>query len=716
MRLSCRKRAGASALLVLIGSLSSGPTRGQPEPIRTTSEAVVVDFVVRDGRGKPIQDLRPDEVEVLEDGIPQDILSFGASRLAVTGSDPISPASPAATLSTRGLAGVPAADLRFPSLVAMVFDQLGISSRNLAGQACRDFVRRHAGPETLISVWVIGHRLQVIQEFTNDRELLELAVSRATSLAEVPYQDLSAQVMDRMQRYLELRRSTREGGADTLNAVAPRIDTIDMKVAELTLNITRISEAAQREQQGRATLIGLMRLFRGMGEVSGRKSVVYFSEGIEIPPGVEELFDASIHEANRHQVAVYAVDARGLQTERQLEDAARSQQMAAEMGRLQQTTFTAFFTLEDIKLVDTSREVIFKNPQGFLRALAESAGGFLVANTNNFAPALERVAEDQSFHYELAYVPKRLVYDGRFRRIEVRVRRPGVSLQARSGYFAMPPDPGFQVLPHEFPLLQALNTNSERQELALESRVLRFAAAEWEAECTLVAEMPLNGLRFEPREGRFQSRFSVLALVRDGDGQVVEKYSQHYPVSVPRENLNAVRGSFAVFLKNLRLEPGRYTLEAAAFDGKDRIGVVRRPLEIAPSRPGIRTSSIVLLREARVREDGSDDPDPLNYRNLRLLPRVGKVPFQAGSALPVYLVVYPESEVAEAPSLTLVLSKAGREFQSVAVQLPDPDRYGRVPVVLSLPLDWFPPGDYTVAAQVGQGESRFEERLDFTVE
>jgi VWFA-related protein len=716
----------AAALLAAQPALSSTqglrtPSSRQQPSIRTTSEAVLVDFVVRDGRGRPVVDLRPEEIEVYEDGVLQQIQGFTPSRFAVSAVQPGAGTGDVAAMPAGGPvdqseATTAAADLQFPSLVALVFDQLSISGRNLAGTASRQFVERFAGPESLVSVWVIDHGLHAVQEFTGDPKLLIHAVERATSLAEVPYQDLSREVMERMEHYMELRRRERGPLTDALGAMAPRMDTIEMKTAELVLNILRISETGQREQQGRASMLGLTRLFRALGGVSGRKSVVYFSEGIELPPAIEQYYDAAIHQANRHQVAVYAVDARGLQAERQLEEAARGQRLAAEMGRLQQTTFTAFFTLEDIKLVDTSREVIFKNPQGFLRALAEGTGGNLIANTNDLAGGLEKVAQDLLNHYELAYLPARMSYDGRFRRIEVRVLRPGVSVQARSGYFALPPDPGFEAMPWEYPLLQALVSSGPRRDLTLDIRLLQFQRQDNGFHCVLVAELPLGELDFQRIEDRFQTRLAVLALIRDSRGQVVEKYSQFYPVSAPSQNLEAVKASFAVFLKQLVLPAGEYTVEAIADGGNRGAGIVRQRFEVGRETGGIQSSSIVLLREARPHPEEDPDPDdPLNYMGLRLLPRAGKVPLASGQALPLYLVLYPEASRPEPPQLTFMVKQKGRTVQSLAVQLPAVDDQGRIPCVLSLPSDWFPRGTHTVVAEIRQGDLRFEEQLDFEV-
>ena len=88
-----------------------------------------------------------------------------------------------------------------------------------------------------------------------------------------------------------------------------------------------------------------------------------------------------------------------------------------------------------------------------------STGGFLIANTNDFKPAMARIATDIGSYYEAAYAPVVQEFDGKFRKIEVKVTRPGVTVQSRSGYFALPPGEGSALLPFEMPLLTALTVD-----------------------------------------------------------------------------------------------------------------------------------------------------------------------------------------------------------------------------------------------------------------
>ena len=68
--------------------------------------------------------------------------------------------------------------------------------------------------------------------------------------------------------------------------------------------------------------------------------------------------------------------------------------------------------------------------------LTLETGGRLIGNTNNHKGGLDKVIEDASAYYLLGYVPARTFSDGKFHRIEVKVRRSGMRVQARSGYWA----------------------------------------------------------------------------------------------------------------------------------------------------------------------------------------------------------------------------------------------------------------------------------------
>ena len=105
--------------------------------------------------------------------------------------------------------------------------------------------------------------------------------------------------------------------------------TPERKMANVTLDILRTAEEVERTMRGNRSLDGLLAVVHGLRDLPGRKTLVYFSEGLQVPPWLEDPFRALASEANRAGVSIYSVDVRGLQVAGHLDDA----RAAARPGR-----------------------------------------------------------------------------------------------------------------------------------------------------------------------------------------------------------------------------------------------------------------------------------------------------------------------------------------------------------------------------------------------
>ena len=257
------------------------------------------------------------------------------------------------------------------------------------------------------------------------------------------------------------------------------------------------TDDAQREQQGAASVFSLLSLIRGQQRLAGRKTVLYFSEGLQLTPNLAPVFRNAVSAANRANVSFYAIDARGLQTARQA-DAARESLAAAARANEQQMRSRGgqAVTPEQIKAMDNAESSILKNAQENLASLAESTGGFLVANTNDLRTPMRRVAAELSSYYEISYVPQAREYDGRFRAVAVKTSREDVVLQTRSGYFALPPNEGAgpNLLGFEQPLLAALSSAKPPRDFDYIATAMRFAPNADGTQYALILEAPLASL------------------------------------------------------------------------------------------------------------------------------------------------------------------------------------------------------------------------------
>ncbi len=133
-----------------------------------------------------------------------------------------------------------------------------------------------------------------------------------------------------------------------------------------------------------------------------------------------------IDAANRANVTAYAVDAqraaheerarRTLQKEMEAFADERLAQIATGSDRTEQPLTMAFERVEDTLRLDSRTG---------LARLADDTGGFLVEQSNDLSSAFRRIDEDNQFHYLLTYSPTNAAFDGKFRAIQVKVRRPG---------------------------------------------------------------------------------------------------------------------------------------------------------------------------------------------------------------------------------------------------------------------------------------------------
>ncbi len=705
----------AVTVLLLAAGYAIGQSRTQQPIIRTTTEEVLLDVVVRDKKGRLVRDLEPSEVEVYDNGVRQKITGF---RL-VTGRAAVDLRAE----SAGGTAPKPLDPLRQLRLVTIVYEGLDNESRRLARRASLEFLRGGLEQNVYVSVFMITDHLQVLQPFTNDLTSLEKAVRRATSAS---YQQFMAEA-EAVRRKLEQTQGQlatveqavvspgRGGGSSDVASAAA-----SAQLTRMTLNILNFEEKLTRTQQSRSSLFSILSLVKEQAALPGRKTVIYFTRGLQVPENMTSFFRTTISEANRAGVSIYAVDARGLVVRTQNRTGISMLQSAAQASMKQQTDIGASITPEQVRVFDTAIDSMHADTQESLGVLATSTGGFLVANTNDLRTPVRRIREDVSTYYEVSYVPEIPEYDGKFHKLEVKVKRPGVNVQSRSGYFALPPDQD-SIFAYEAPLLRALSQSPLPNSLSFQASAMRFRPREdGRVELALVMEVPLDELQAELNESKSQYRtdLAVLAVVKDGNGLVVDRFSREFPFQIPADRLDAFRQRHFLDTYLLALRPGRYVLESAVMD---RLGLklsARRVALIVPRpRPGVNLSSICLVRRMDPQPAAAAAGDPLHYQGRRVVPTLDDtVKAVAGSGVSFYFVVYPAAASKEKPQLFLQISKDGLPVGTMSADLPGPEKDGRIPYFASLPFDSLKPGHYELRVIVKQGSSSAEQHTVFTVQ
>jgi VWFA-related protein len=264
-----------------------------------------------------------------------------------------------------------------------------------------------------------------------------------------------------------------------------------------------------RRVEGYDSLYAVLGLARALAVVEGRKSVVYFAEAWHLPVGVRPVYDDAVSAANRANVAIHTVDARGLTSHKpmalttidtvldrfradyQRGDGDGPATRSVEAGGVPGTE-------PGLRAKMEPREEQLSGPR--LERLAEDTGGLGITSTNDLGAGLAGVAEELRQYYEVAYTPANPVQDGRFRRIAAWVSRPGVRLRTRAGYFATPGRTA-TLAAYELPLMAALAASTPARDFTSTSAVLHFAPKGPERECVVLAGVPLSEVQVVQRRG-----------------------------------------------------------------------------------------------------------------------------------------------------------------------------------------------------------------------
>jgi VWFA-related protein len=701
--------------------------QGAPE-FRTGTAVVLLDVVARDKKGRPVRDLRAEELQVLENGQRCEVRSFrlvesvgtieagGAGAVAA----PVAPVTPPLT-------GTPAEGQRAPfNLVTLVFDRMSLEDSRLAEKAARDFVERGMQERTQAAVFTIGRGLALVQPFTSDKEALLAAVAVATSGRDLKDRALTAQAQQ-ASRNVALASNLPVGGqppeaVDVTQPSGERItgnqsrqpgvpqDNRGPDFLNWIARALRMADGLQRQMEGEWSIYPLLALVKAQAPLAGRKTLLFFSSGVQVPPNLQDVFKTVVSEANRSNVSVYSVDTRGLQTRSDISASGAALREAATASMMQQMKSASDpTTAQEMQMTDTGLDSLTLNLQQTLSDLAEGTGGFLVANANDFGSALDRVTSDIGSYYEIQYSPAVVSFDGGFRRITVKVARKDVVLQSRQGYFALPPS-DHVILPYEMPLFMALSAPAPRHDFPHQAAALHFAPEPDGAETSVVVEVPLAAVDFtvDRKKRTFEQQLTTLAVVKDAEGRVVERFSDEYPLAGPLDGLEAAKQANAVLRRTVSLPSGHYTLETVSqVKSTGRTSVERSSFEVPAAGSGPQLSSLCLLRRADpLPADTPPSDDPFRYEGARLVPQLGGPVSQAATPnLSFFARLYPAPGAA-APTLTLDFVREGKIVGRAQPPLPAPDARGRIVYVGGVPSAGFPPGVYEVRLSLAQGADR----------
>jgi VWFA-related protein len=695
------------------------PAEPRPQPITTAVTAVVVDAVVRDGKNRPVTNLRREDFELLEDGVPQPI---GDVAVVMPGSSDARRRAPSvASSSSSGskdaaAKGTPPAS---PSFLALVFDRLSPEARLLAFKGALAYLETMREND-YAAVFISDRSLETIQPYTNDRSKIAEAIRHASDRATTVFdRNRADDLTNRDDRGNKLPGDAHPDVSVVASAesegrpVDPRAmfrtpDIVNREIMALDTKTHMSWEVLTRDQQGLATTNALLAITSALGSLPGRKSVVFFAEGLAIPENVLPHFRNVVTTANRGNVSVYTIDAAGL----------RVHSKDAEIGREVKALGNAGLTinregenLTKLALLERNEDVLRKDPRTSLTLLAEETGGFLLENTNDLAAAFRQIDADRRFHYLLTYTPKNTAFDGTWRAITVKIANRSFTVRARSGYLAVPPGGTLPLLAYEGPALAALTQSPAPADLPLRLSALVFPEGT-RSRVAVLAETDANALRFgrDPVKHIYRAEANVVTRIVDAQGRVVQKLSQPYRLAGPEQQMDDARRGNILFFRQPMLGPGTYTLEAALHDVfASKIGV-RRTTFVVPNEPdGLQVSSLVLVRQSeKVPPQERVADNPLYVGDVLLYPHLGE-PIRSSSQPALTVFVAVTSPPGSTPNGFVELVRGTETVARGPMTLPS----GKIQHVAQIPIDALAPGRYTLRLTVDDGQRHVTRTAEF---
>lgn len=699
--------------------------------IRQSVQEVLLEVTVRDGKGRIVKNLKPGDLQIFEDGTRQEIRSFKLVQAQAEGKGKGASGQTTVAANTT----TPTNPLKAVNLICIVFANLDAFTKPYATNAVKDFLKSQIQPDTWIAVFNLESQLVVLQPFTTNRNEVMEAANRAFAGTGADFAQVANAVLNASPNVMSIEVTTAGNPASggsvkaSMSVTGGGLNPQAVNGADVATgpaaNRQRGDLADQRRQfggiEGMREMDQLLAMIRQLGTLPGRKSVLLMSPGLATV-GDPDQFKSMLDKAIKADVTVYAIDVNGLNPSvDQSQASSTALKYASSVSSSQSANGgSAKQNMEKMREGDAISDAVrTTDTQAALRALSEGTGGFLIGSTNDLRKSFQRVLDEVDTHYEIIYHPTSEKYDGRLRSIDVKTPRGDWNIESRTGYYALPSfDATKQLTPYEMAGLAALNVHQPPHAFEFKASAYQFRPTSAGSQNDLVFEIPVANLQAtpEPALKRDRMHVSLLALVKDSSGQVVDKFSQDSPYEIPEENLAKARSTTITFMHPLTLPTGRYTMEIAALDREANRASTTNVAFDNPEHKGIGLSSILLVGHVEPVSGKVAAADPLEFqpdpaRGKRVVPELD-TNLAANVSPNVFFVVYPDKSIAEKPKIQAEFLLNGQVLAKQVADLPAPDATGAIPMVINTAAK---PGNCELRITAMQGSSSAVQSLKYSI-
>lgn len=642
---------GSLFLLVFALSAPVGSSRQrQDEPVRIGIDLVTLDVTVTDKNRRPVRSLTAKDFTVSEDDAPQKIEAFSTTSTAPARNEPktrsnqkqnvaLSDSQPAASGIARRFLGY-----RFIS-IAIDNSSVEAVNRDAVERAIIRYLREQLQPDDLVAIYSIGNSLSLVQPFTADRAKLLKAASGA-----VRGQLATDASTTREEASKEVSRASQSIGT---GSPVEQADRASRAVFDSYNDVSDYFQAQSLFRSLRA-IIDVQR------NLNGSKSLILFSQGATIAPSSGYAVDGVVSAANAAGVSVYGIDAGGLS----VGEAPRGIDPRGNLGLPTKQRPDIYGGEDPTKVRDgengleraLKRQLASAQPDrvGVLTRLSDQTGGIAVTNNNDLSGGLEMIDTVMRAHYTIAYVPTNRNFDGRFRRIAVKVTNPDLSVRTRRGYYAVKSE---AAITEDAPVRKLASDvlAGLAPSFNLEMAVSFFPRGQAAYLVPVTIKVPGNAISTQKKGDHYYAELDFVMSVKDSGGAVVSSFGRAYPLELSEEQNKQLGESALPIRHNARLAPGTYIITAALRDrASGRTSTARRGVTLPAVTEGPQLSSILLATEA--------EPLPADYPTAQLardvlafgqnrLVMLTDNRFTSGQTLLLFFRVYAPMATAAHPSL-----------------------------------------------------------------
>ncbi|HYK37273.1 VWA domain-containing protein [Alloacidobacterium sp.] len=572
-------------IALLVPALYAQQTQQQDQQseaytLKVNSDLVLTNIIVRDKKtGQIVKGLKQSDFTITENGKPQQITSFdyeSVDEAAALNEATIS--GKAGNSIVLGKSPVMTGDaLRDHRLVVLFFDITSMQPEDVerAQDAARNYINKQMQPADVVAVVSLDSSLSLDQDFTQNKQLLLNAVNSYSG--------------DQTQGFAPGATSTTNQVEDTTAYTADESEYNDINT--------------DRE------LFAIASIAKSLNYINQKKALVYFSGGIS-RDGIENQasLHSAINSAVRSNMSIYSVDARGLQAISPLGDASTGsiRGNSAYNGGALQNNLDANF-----------------NSQEVMANLSSDTGGKAFFDSNDFAPAFQRMQQDMSEYYVIGFRSTDTRRDGSYRRLSVKVNRSDLKLEYRPGYYAPADYKHSNKEDRERQLEDELASDLPATDMSVYLQALYFRLDDFHYAVPISILVPGSQIPFVKGGDRDKATLDVIGEVKDSAGRVIGNARDTVKLAI--DQAQQVRQRTIQYSTSFTLPAGKFHLKFVVRENETgRMGSFETNINVPDLRKAPVKLSSVVLASQRI-PAGKKAESPLIQDGQELVPNLAHV-------------------------------------------------------------------------------------------